>query len=168
MTANRIGWFHRAHGAPRQDARADAPAAREAREVASERGWSGNLRTVVALFGAPAAWVAQVALSSVPVRLSCPSPDEVISSQPLSWLQWLVLAASVGCVLLALAGAALAWRELWRTSRVPWDGPLSSRHVRAERAWLLARIGAMVSTMFVIGLASTDFAVLVGAACVAP
>jgi hypothetical protein len=91
------------------------------------------------------------------------APLFVVHSVP--WSPAAVAAASLVCLAIGAVGVFVAWRNLWRTARIPWRFPSALRGTRAERDWFLSRICAMSSTMFVLGLLGTDIAMLVIAPC---
>jgi hypothetical protein len=107
------------------------------------------LQILIALLVAPLAWLAQVGIAEMVLGQSCVGGAPLFVVHALAWTRLSVVAASLVCLILGAFGTFVAWRILWR----------------AERDWFLSRIGAMSSTMFMLGLMTTELAMLVIAPC---
>jgi hypothetical protein len=120
---------------------------------------------LIALLVAPLAWLAQVAIAEMMLSERCVvgGPLFVVHSMP--WTPLTVALASLLCLIFGVFGTLMAWRNLWRTARIPWRFPSALRGTRAERDWFLARISALSSSMFMLGLIATEIAILVIAPC---
>jgi hypothetical protein len=120
---------------------------------------------LIALLLAPLAWLAQVAIAEIVLGGPCTVGGPLFVVHAMPWTPATVAVASLVCLVFGSAGALVAWRNLWRTKRIPWRFPSALRGTRAERDWFLSRICAMSSTMFMLGLIATDIAMLVIAPC---
>jgi hypothetical protein len=120
---------------------------------------------LIALLLAPLAWLAQVAIAEMVLGDACPVGGPVFVVHSITWTPATVAVASVFCLLFGGVGAYVAWRNLRRTADIPWRFPSALRGTRAERDWFVARICAMSSTMFMLGLVGTDVAMLLIAPC---
>ena len=123
------------------------------------------LQILIALLVAPLAWLAQVGIAEMVLGQSCVGGAPLFVVHALAWTRLSVVAASLVCLILGAFGTFVAWRILWRTAHIPWRFPSALRGTRAERDWFLSRIGAMSSTMFMLGLMTTELAMLVIAPC---
>ncbi|MDE1181644.1 hypothetical protein [Paraburkholderia sp.] len=117
-----------------------------------------------ALLAAPLAWSIQVAVATA-ADAHCPAGASVFVFSPLQGTGMTLAAASFICLMLALAGATVAWRSLRLTARMTWWPVVQTRGTRGERDWFLARVCALFSVMFTVGVVATQFSVLVGAGC---
>jgi hypothetical protein len=123
------------------------------------------LQVLIALLVAPLAWLAQVSIADMVLGQRCGLGGPVFVVHTMSWTPFTVVAASLVCLIFAAFGTFVAWRNLWRTARIPWRFPPVLKGTRDERDWLLSRICAMSSTMFILGLLATDVAILAIAPC---
>jgi hypothetical protein len=124
-----------------------------------------GLQILIALLLAPLAWLAQVGIAEMVLGGPCTVGGPLFVVHAMPWTPATVAVASLVCLVFGSAGAFVAWRNLWRTARIPWRFPSALRGTRAERDWFLSRICAMSSTMFMLGLVATDIAMLVIAPC---
>ena len=124
-----------------------------------------SLQVLVALLLAPLAWLAQVAIAEMVLGGPCMVGGPLFIVHAMPWTPATVAVASVVCLLFGSVGAFVAWRNLWRTARIPWCFLSALKGTRAERDWFLSRICAMSSTMFILGLVATAVAMLVIAPC---
>ncbi|RFU44652.1 hypothetical protein [Paraburkholderia sp. DHOC27] len=122
-------------------------------------------RTLFALLVAPLAWLAQVAMAELVLERGCHAAGPMFLARSMPWTPLGLGVASLVCLVFAVAGAALAWRNLWRTAQISWRFPAALKGTRAERDWFLSRVSALSGTMFVLGLLATDVAMLLIAPC---
>jgi hypothetical protein len=125
----------------------------------------GALQILMALLVTPLAWLAQVSIAEMVLGQRCEAGAPLFVVHAMAWTPLTVVVASVVCLIFASFGTFVAWRNLWRTARIPWRFPAALKGTRAERDWFLSRICAMSSTMFILGLVATDVAMLVIAPC---
>jgi hypothetical protein len=125
----------------------------------------GTTQTLIALLVAPFAWLAQLGIADRVLGERCVvgGPLFVVHSMP--WTPLTVAFASLVCLIFGGLGTVVAWCTLWRTAHTPWRFPSALKGTRAERDWFLARISALSSSMFILGLIATDIAILVIAPC---
>lgn len=122
-------------------------------------------QNLLALLLAPLAWLAQVGIAQMLLGGRCVVGGPLFVVHSIAWTPPMVVLACLVCLVFGGFGSLMAWRNLWRTARIPWAFPSALKGTRAERDWLLARISALSSAMFVLGLIATDFAILVIASC---
>jgi hypothetical protein len=113
----------------------------------------------------PLAWLAQVSIADMVLGQRCVVGAPLFVVHAMPWTPLTVVVASVVCLIFAVFGTFVAWRNLWRTARIPWRFPAALKGTRAERDWFLSRLCAMSSTMFIIGLVATDVAMRLIAPC---
>jgi hypothetical protein len=173
MTADR---FHsratsQAHLGPRTDIQPQPVQIQNARDRRSAAGEQpaeqtvSALRTLIALLFAPLAWLAQLGIAELVLGQRCVAGGPLFVVYAMPWSPLTVGVASLVCLVVGLTGALVAWRNLWRTARIPWRFPAALKGTRAERDWFLSRVCALSSTMFVLGLVTTDIAMLLIAPC---
>jgi hypothetical protein len=117
----------------------------------------GPLRLLVALYGAPLAWVAQMSLSEPLAAQACYPGGRPLSSPAWPPLQTTLALISGACLVAALASALVAW-SVWRAvrdERVAGDG----------RPRFLAVLGLMSAGLFVAAVLFTALAVVLIAPC---
>lgn len=122
-------------------------------------------RTIVGLFGAPAAWITQMSLCE-PLAANACYPYRVPLSAPLWQSLPVVLAAiSLACSAIGLLAGVAAW-SMWRRARgkLPeCDGqPVI---VSGGRARFLAALAAMSSFVFIVAIVFTSCAILLVSPC---
>ena len=121
-----------------------------------------RVRTLLALFGAPGAWVTQMALTPLIAAYAC-YPHQFPLPAPL-WPGLTAILATIGFVCLAGALfygyiALVSWRSLGRYSK----DALNKQHpVQKDEGQtrFLAMLGMMSSFMFIIAILFNTFAVL--------
>lgn len=123
------------------------------------------LQTLIALLFAPLAWLAQLGIAELVLGQGCVASGPLFEVHTMPRTPLTVSIASLLCLIFAGLGASIAWRNLWRTARIPWRFPAAFKGTRAERDWFLSRVCALSSTMFVLGLLATDIAMLLMAPC---
>jgi hypothetical protein len=123
------------------------------------------LHMLIALLVPPLAWLAQVSIAEMVLGQRCVVGAPLFVVHAMAWTPFTVAAASVVCVIFGVFGTFVAWRNLWRTARIPWRFPAALKGTRAERDWFLSRLCAMSSTMFLLGLVATEVAMLMIAPC---
>jgi hypothetical protein len=148
----------------RAAARELAPPQETSAQQSSAQQVSG-LQILIALLLAPLAWLAQLGIAEMVLGGPCTVGGPLFIVHAMPWTPATVALASLGCLVFGSAGACVAWRNFWRTARIPWRFPSALKGTRAERDWFLSRICAMSSTMFMLGLVATDIAMLVIAPC---
>lgn len=122
-------------------------------------------RILVALLVAPFAWLAQVGIADSVLGERCVVGGPLFVVHTMPWTPLTVALASLVCLIFGGLGTVVAWYNLWRTARIPWRFPSALKGTRVERDWFLARISALSSSMFMLGLIATDIAILVIAPC---
>ena len=145
----------------RRDGRAaqrDQPAAQAVHTI-------GAPQTLIALLLAPLAWLAQLGIAGQVLGQACLADRSFFVAHSMPRTPLTVAIASLVCLFFATCGALLAWRNLWRTARIPWRFPAGFKGTRAERDWFLSRVCALSSTMFVLGLLATDLAMVLMSPC---
>jgi hypothetical protein len=116
------------------------------------------LRLLTAMFGAPAAWIAQLSLSEPLAAQACypyqmPLPEPVWQGLPAT----LALISGV-CLAMALLSGFMAW-TLCRRTRAPL------LEERDDRTQFLAKLSAMSSFIFTMAVLFTACAVLLVSPC---
>lgn len=181
MTADRINSRATHPATPRHDSgrRAGVPPNEAARQSAAHNvqhnvrasEQAANTRPIsaaqnlIALLAAPLAWLAQVAMAEMLLGSQCVAGSPLFVAQTMAWTPLMLVVASLICLTLGGYGTFIAWRNLWRTARIPWGFPAVLKGTRAERDWFMSRVCAMSSTMFMLGLLATDVAMLLIAPC---
>src|SRR5574341_1529046 len=84
---------------------------------APKQGGVSRLRTSFGLFGAPAAWVAQLILSEPLVAHACYPKRAPLPAPIWNGLPTILAAISIACLLTALLSACVAWISWRRTGR---------------------------------------------------
>lgn len=127
------------------------------------------LKVLIALFGAPVAWLAQMSLSEPIAAYAC-YPHEVPLPAPL-WVELpaILAAISLACLGAGLFSAYVAWL-FWQQPAVTGmtvsqgndsQGPA----IEGGQNRFLAMIGLMSSSLFVIAILFTCFAVFLVSPC---
>jgi uncharacterized iron-regulated membrane protein len=116
------------------------------------------LRLLAALFGAPAAWIAQLSLSEPLAAQACypyqmPLPEPVWQGLPAT-----LALISGACLAMALLSSFMAW-TLCRQTRAPL------LEERDDRTRFLAKLSAMSSFIFTMAVLFTACAVLLVSPC---
>ncbi|WP_225032018.1 hypothetical protein [Paraburkholderia sp. XV] len=130
-------------------------------DTARFRSW----RLLLGTLATPLAWVAQMFIGEVLTTRACSLASAGRPSGPPAWAMSALIALSVGCFVLGVAGVGFAWRTVVLTRARRWHA-LDRRTRRAvELEWFLARVSVLSSAMFMFGLLSTDLAVIIVAPC---
>jgi len=124
----------------------------------------GILRTLVALFGAPTAWMIQLLLSEPLVAHAC-YPYQIPLSVPI-WerLSSLLAAISLLCLAVALLSgfvALTAWRQAEEKSAVGGD----DIETKVRRRRFTGKLGLMSSLIFIVAVIFNICAVLLTPLC---
>jgi hypothetical protein len=122
-------------------------------------------RTLIAVLVAPLAWLAQLGIAQMMSGQGCVMGGPLFVVQTMPWTPLTVAMVSLVCLAFGGFGAFIAWSNLLRTTRISWRFPAALRGTRAERDWFLSRVCALSSTMFALGLLTTDIAMLLIAPC---
>jgi hypothetical protein len=126
------------------------------------------LRTIVSLFGAPAAWVVQMSLSEPLAAYGC-YPHETPLPAPL-WasLPAILVAISLACLAAGLISGYIAWSS-WRRIdyrlRLLKAAPRGSASLDEGQGRFLAILGQLSSVVFIIAILFTSFAVILVSPC---
>ncbi len=126
-----------------------------------------TLRTLLALFGAPLFWVAQMSLSEPLAAYAC-YPHQVPLPAPL-WADLSLILAMISLICLAggLLSGYVAW-NLWRQAShrpgVTGAGE-QALDVDGGQTRFLARLGTMSSFVFIVAILFTACAVLLVPPC---
>lgn len=126
-------------------------------------------KTLVALFGAPVAWLIQMSLSEPIAAYAC-YPHQVPLSAPV-WAELPAILAAIGLICLAagLFSGYVAW-TFWQQAdsnrgKVMHGHDSEGAVVDGGQNRFLAMIGLMSSTLFVIAILFTCFAVFLVSPC---
>ncbi|WAK02633.1 hypothetical protein [Methylobacter sp. YRD-M1] len=121
-------------------------------------GRASALRLLTALFGAPAAWIAQLSLSEPLAAHAC-YPYQMPLPEPL-WQELPATLAMISgvCLAIALLSGFMAWTLCQRTR-----APLQDE--RDDRTRFLAKLSAMSSFIFTMAVLFTACAVLLVSPC---
>lgn len=124
-------------------------------------------RTLLALFGAPLFWVAQMSLSEPLAAYAC-YPHQVPLPAPL-WADLSVILAMISLICLAggLLSGYVAW-TLWRQASPRPGVTGAGEHaldVDGGQTRFLARLGTMSSFVFIVAILFTGCAVLLVPPC---
>jgi hypothetical protein len=126
------------------------------------------LKVLIALFGAPVAWLAQMSLSEPIAAYTC-YPHQVPLSAPL-WVELPVILAaiSLACLAAGLFSAYVAW-IFWRQAgtgmTIGQGNDSQGAAIDGGQNRFLAMIGLMSSSLFVIAILFTCFAVFLVSPC---
>ncbi len=127
------------------------------------------IRTLIALFGAPTAWVMQMSLTEPIAAYAC-YPHQVPLPAPL-WVELSLILAIISLVCLAagLFSGYIAW-AFWRQTDSTRAAVAGTNHGRgavvdAGQNHFLAMIGLMSSSLFIIAIIFTCCAVFLVAPC---
>lgn len=123
-------------------------------------------RTLVGLLGAPAAWVAQMALSHPIAAYAC-YPHQIPLSAPL-WPELPAILATISLVCLAggLFSGYVAWGSWRGLGRPLGDG--ANKHVidtDEGQTRFLVMLGVMSSFVFIVAILFNTFAILLVRPC---
>jgi hypothetical protein len=134
---------------------------------APHHGAANKHRTLLGLFGAPAAWVAQMSLSEPIAAYAC-YPHQVPLSTPL-WVDLPAILAIISliCLMVGLLSGYVAWR-LWRRTGHPLpetDNGKRVAEVDGGQTRFLALLGTMSSFVFIIAILFTSCAVVLVSPC---
>ena len=123
-------------------------------------------RTIISLFGAPTAWVAQMSLSEPLAAYGC-YPHEAPLPAPL-WasLPAILLAISLACLAVGLVSAYIAWNS-WRriNNRLALATRSGGRFLDEGQGRFLAILGQLSSFVFIIAILFTGCAVILVSPC---
>jgi hypothetical protein len=123
-----------------------------------------TLCLLLALFGAPLAWVIQLTASEPLAAYGC-YPYQVPLSAPL-WegLPWLLAAISAICLGIALVSGFIAWK-LWHDPMREPAGSEGDAGMRSGRTRFLIKLGLMSSFIFIVAVIFNVCAVLLVPLC---
>ncbi|MEC4748889.1 hypothetical protein [Methylomicrobium sp. Wu6] len=124
------------------------------------RGRFGAMRTLLGLFGAPSAWLAQLMLSEPLVAHAC-YPYQAPLSKPI-WegLPGVLAAVSLICLVVALLSGFVAW-DSWRLiARRPSEAVGFSVESNKNRSRFLVKLSLMSSFIFLIAVVFNACALL--------
>jgi len=130
-------------------------------------GRASTRRTLLGLFGAPAAWVAQMSLIEPIAAYAC-YPYQIPLSAPL-WanLPAILAVISLGCLAVGLLSGYVAW-NLWRQTKHPSTSGGNGGHIieaDAGQRPFLAMSAMMSSFIFIVAIVFTGCAVLLVSPC---
>lgn len=108
------------------------------------------------LFGAPAAWIAQVFLSEPLAAYACYPYQTPLSAPVWERLPGLLVTIGIACLSVALLSGLVAW-TLWRQSERKPVGEDSNR--------FLVKLSAMSSFIFTVAIIFNIFAILLVSPC---
>lgn len=124
-------------------------------------------RILLGLFGAPAAWIAQMSLSEPIAAYAC-YPYQVPLSAPL-WVDLPAILAiiSLACLAAGLLFGYVAWTS-WRRTEHQLARSGSEKHVievDEEASRFLAMVAMMSSFIFIVAIVFTGCAILLVSPC---
>lgn len=130
----------------------------------NRHGGTGRLKLALMLFGAPGAWIAQMAISEPLAAYAC-YPKQMPLTAPV-WNHLLLLLAMVSalCLAAALACGALAFTT-WRRLRQQRDACKSAGDANDGRAEFLPKLGVIASQIFIVAILFTSCAVILVEPC---
>jgi len=122
------------------------------------------LRTIVSLFGAPAAWVAQMSLSEPLAAYGC-YPHEAPLPTPL-WasLPAILITISLACLAAGLVSGYIA-RGLWKQASTGHAIAAGSGSFDGGQGRFLGILGLLSSFVFIIAILFTSCAVILVSPC---
>lgn len=128
------------------------------------QGREGVMRTVVALFGAPTAWMIQLLLSEPLVAHAC-YPYQIPLSAPI-WerLPLLLAAISLLCLAVALLSGFVAWTAWRQAGKKPAVGG-DDIETKVRRRRFTGKLGVMSSSIFIVAVIFNICAVLLTPLC---
>ncbi|HEX5538815.1 MAG TPA: hypothetical protein VFX01_03410 [Methylophilaceae bacterium] len=130
----------------------------------NSHGGTDRLKLLLMLFGAPGAWIAQMAISEPLAAYAC-YPQQMPLTAPV-WNHLLLLLAIVSllCLAAALACGALAWTT-WQRLRHARDATESAGDTGEGRAEFLPKLGVIASQIFIVAILFTSCAVILVEPC---
>lgn len=123
------------------------------------------MRTLVALFGAPGAWLAQLLLSEPIAAYACYPFQSPASSPVWQELPAILAAISLSCLAAALLSGYVAWASWRQLTRKPnGEKPdLVKKHALSKL--FLGTLGMMSSFVFIIAVIFNGCALLLVSPC---
>jgi hypothetical protein len=130
-------------------------------DVPRFHGW----HLLIGTLATPAAWLAQMLIGGVLTTQACALRDANPAAATPAWIMPAMLALSVACLVLGVAGVIVAWRAVFITREQSRRAPTGRPHQVAELEWFLARVSALSSVIFLFGLISIDLALQIMSPC---
>lgn len=122
-------------------------------------------RALIGMLSAPFAWVAQMGITEALAAQTCFPRNRPLTAPTLPWLDAVILAVNVACLVLGCWGAFIAWRNVRFVRRIRSGMSGNTGDEPALLDSFLARVGAMSSALFMFALIATDIAVLIVSPC---
>lgn len=132
---------------------------------APRRGRVSMIRTGVGLFGAPAAWIAQVFLSEPLAAHACYPYQAPLSAPIWEGLPVILAAISIVCFAAALLSGFVAWTAWRQSERKPAGEGGSGTETGESRNRFLVKLSLMSSFIFIVAIIFNICAVLLVPPC---
>lgn len=123
------------------------------------------VRTLVGLFGAPAAWLAQMFLSEPLVAHACYPYQAPLYAPMWKGLPAILAAISIACLAGALLSGFIAWTSWRQTASNPAGNDVNTIEMSEGRRRFLAKVSLMSSFIFIAAILFNIFAVLLVPLC---
>jgi hypothetical protein len=120
----------------------------------------GAPRTLLGLFGAPAAWLVQLALSEPLAAYACYPYQAPLSAPIWEGLPALLAAINLTCLGVGLASGCVVWRSWQLLGRRPAGAEKTSAEPGEDRSRFLIRLSLMSSFIFIVAAIFNVCAVL--------
>jgi hypothetical protein len=124
-----------------------------------------TVRTLAGLFGAPAAWLAQMALSEPLVAHACYPYRAPLSAPIWEGLPIILAAISMACLAGALLSGFVAWTSWRQTARKPDGNSMNVTEMDEGRIRFLAKLSLMSNFVFIVAIIFNICAVLLVPLC---
>jgi hypothetical protein len=126
------------------------------------------VRILLGLFGAPAAWTAQIGLSEPLAAYACYPYRTPLSAPLWEGLPWLLAAINMACIGLALFSGGMGWSAWRQAGRRPVGAGGLPAGSSKERNRFLAMLGLMSSFIFIAAVIFNACALLLVPLCGSP
>jgi len=125
-------------------------------------------RLSIGMLATALAWFAMMGAGEILTANVCALSDANRPAGPPPWAMPALIALSVACFAIGIAGVVVAWRNVVFT-REKRKHRLEGRARRvAELEWFLARVSALSSALFMFGMVATGLAVVIVSPCGGP
>lgn len=125
----------------------------------------GTTRTLIGLFGAPAAWIAQIILSEPIAAYVCYPFQEPLTNPIWEEAPAILAAINIACLITALLSDFMACSSWRQTAHNTTSNSMNSIEISAGRTRFLAKLSLMSSFVFTMAVLFNIFAVLLVPLC---